>query len=464
MSENGKKIDRRKFLDKSIKTVALASLPLYSLGGKDLLAATKAVPSSNNSGKTRIALVGTGTRGIHTWGRDLLKQFPEKLEMVALCDINTKRAKYGQKVIETNAPIFHSDDFEKMIKKTKPEIVIVTTPDSFHAKYAIKAMELGCDVISEKPLVTETYQAQELLDVEAKTGRKLIIAFNARHENGAEEMKRIVLSGKLGKIISVDFQELLDIHHGASYFRRWHKMSQYSGTLLLHKASHHFDKMNWILDTDPEKVHSFGKLSFYGKNSDYRGRNCRECNFTKKCKFYMDITKNKGLMDLYVNNEDVDGYLRDGCVFDNEIDIYDTMQINIKYKNGVVMSYTMDAFMPYEAQKMAINGDKARLDVRFNKRQPWDVPATYEFRLTDNFGKTKTWLVKDDPGVHGGADNEIRAMIFDKNFKDPLKKHAGSRAGVLSSLIGIAARESIKTGEVISIDDMVKFPKRWNWK
>ncbi len=462
MSEESKKIDRRKFIDKSVKVAALASLPFTSLGAKTLKNVIETPPSK--SGKTRVALVGTGIRGLYAWGRDLLNQFPETVEMVALCDINTKRAKYAKSVMKIDVPVYHASNFEKMIKEHKLDYVIVTTPDSYHSKYLIKAMELGCNVISEKPLVTETEQAQKLLDVEARTGKKLIIGFNARHENGAEEMKRIVLSGKLGKLISVDFQEMLDIHHGASYYRRWHKMKQYSGTLLLHKASHHFDKMNWILDADPETVHAFGDLSFYGKNSDFRGENCRNCNYTKKCKFYMDINKNKTLKELYADNEDVDGYLRDGCVFDNDIDIYDTMQVNVKYKNGVVMSYTMDSFMPYEAQKMVINGDKARLDVEFHKKQPWDVPATYEFRLTENFGKTKTWLVNDDPGVHGGADNEIRAMIFDKGFKDPLKKHAGSRAGVLASLIGIAARESIETGKVMNIDDMVKFPNRWNWK
>jgi len=462
MSEESKKIDRRKFIDKSVKIAAVASLPFTSLGAKTLKNRIETPPAK--SGKTRVAIVGTGIRGLYAWGKDLLKQFPEKVEMVALCDINTKRANYAKREMKIDAPVYHSDNFEEMIKENKPDYVIVTTPDSYHSKYLIKAMELGSNVISEKPLVTETEQAQKLLDAEARTGKKLIIGFNARHENGAEEMKRIVLSGKLGKIISADFQELLDIHHGASYYRRWHKMRQFSGTLLLHKASHHFDKMNWILDTEPETVHAFGDLSFYGKNSDFRGRHCRDCNFTKKCQFYMDIMKNKTLKELYVDNEDVDGYLRDGCVFDNDIDIYDTMQVNVKYKNGVAMSYSMDSFMPYEAQKMVINGDKARLDVEFHKRQPWDVPATYEFRLTESFGKTKTWLVYDDPGVHGGADNEIRAMIFDKGFKDPLKKHAGSRAGVLASLIGIAARESIETGKVINIDDMVKFPNRWNWK
>ena len=462
MQKDSNKIDRRKFIDKSVKVAALASLPFTSLGAKTLKDITE-TPTSK-SGKTRVALVGTGIRGSNSWGKLLLKQFPDTVEMVSLCDINTKRAKYVQGYLEINAPIYHSDNFAKMIKEAKPEIVIITTPDSFHSKYAIKAMELGCDVISEKPLVTESKQAQELLDAEARTGKKIIIAFNARYGSGEEEMKRIVLSGVLGKIISVDFQEMLDVHHGASYYRRWHKFMQYSGSLWLHKASHHFDKMNWIIDSEPESVQAFGDLKFYGKNSEFRGINCRTCNFTKKCQFYMDITKKKSLMNLYVNNEDVDGYLRDSCVFDNDIDIFDSMHANIKYKNGVVMSYSMDSFMPYEGQKISINGDKAKLDLIVNMRQSWDVPAPYEFRLTENFGKTKTWNVQEREGTHGGADHEIRAMIFEKGYKDPLGQSAGSRAGIMAGLIGVAARESIKSGNTIMIDDMVKFPNKWNWK
>jgi len=232
----------------------------------------------------------------------------------------------------------------------------------------------------------------------------------------------------LGKIISVDFQEMLDIYHGASYYRCWHRLMKYSGSLWSHKASYHFDKMNWILDTEPESVQAFGDLKFYGKNSDFRCRNCCDCNFTKKCQFYMDINKDKTLKELYVDNENADGYLRDGCVFENNIDIYDTMQANIKYKNGVVMSYSLDSYMPYEGQKISIKGNKAGIDLIENSRQPWNAPASYGLRLTENFGKTKTWMVNNNPNT----DNKMRAMIFEKDSTDTLNQKAGSRAGVLN--------------------------------
>lgn len=131
-----------------------------------------------------------------------------------------------------------------MIKETKPDAVIVTTPDCFHVEYATRAMELGCDVICEKPLATEADQCQKLLDAEIKTGKKIITTFNVRHQKEAEEIKKVIMSGELGRIISAEFQEYLDIDHGASYFRRWHGKSRFSGTLLVHKTSHHFDLFN----------------------------------------------------------------------------------------------------------------------------------------------------------------------------------------------------------------------------
>jgi len=99
-----------------------------------------------------------------------------------------------------------------------PDAVIITTVDCFHAKYAVRAMELGCDVISEKPLATEAEQCQKLLDTELKTGKKIITTFNVRHHLFAEEIKKVIMSGDLGKIISAEFQEYLDIYHGASYY------------------------------------------------------------------------------------------------------------------------------------------------------------------------------------------------------------------------------------------------------
>ena len=199
-----------------------------------------------------------------------------------------------------------------------------------------------------------------------------------------------------------------------------------------------------------------GKWISIGANNPFRASNCRNCSKSKECDFYYDIMKNEFYVKLYVECEDADGYLRDGCVWDKENDTYDSMTVEVKYANGIIMSYSLNAFMPYEGQKIAFNGTKGRLDVRNYSRQPWEVENPAEFRFTKNFGKSRTWNIGRGSGEHGGADMKLKRLIFDPNEEDSLKKLAGSRAGVMSSMVGIAARISIETGERVKIADLIE--------
>jgi predicted dehydrogenase len=448
-------IKRRKFLEEGaavMAATAFLSAPVM---------ASEETGKAQSSGKKRLALVGTGDRGTNMWGKPVVSTFSDYVEFVALCDINPKRMEAARAIIGIDVKCYPARDFDLMIQEARPDVVIVTTTDCFHEKYIVRAMELGCDVISEKSIAIDADQCQRIADTEARTGRKVNVGFNVRHMNESIEMKKILLSGELGKVISIDYHECLDTSHGASYFRRWHGKKAYSGTLLLHKASHHFDLINWLLESEPIDVQAIGKLSFYGHNNNFRGRNCRDCLFTSKCKFYWDITKDAKMMALYVNCEDEDGYHRDGCVWDNEIDIYDTSSVQVNYDNGTQLTYTMHAFLPYEGQRISFSCEFGRLDVNLNYSQPWNVEGTYEFRLTRDRQTTKYWILKPGEGSHGGADPHLRELMFKPGTKDEFNSRADSRAGIMSSLIGIAARQSIETGKKVQIAGLVKFPKVW---
>jgi predicted dehydrogenase len=446
-------MNRRKFLDNSAKAVVAASaLPLYSFSMDK-----KTPPVA----KTKLALVGTGSRGTYTWGKPLIESYKDSVEMIALCDINPKRMAASKSIIGVNPKTYEAKEFDLMIQETRPDIVIVTTTDCFHEKYIVRAMELGCNVISEKPIAITAEQCQRIADTENRTGKKVTVGFNARYENESIEIKKIMLSGELGKIIAVDFHEYLNTSHGADYYRRWHGKIKYSGSLLLHKASHYFDLVNWFLDSDPVDIQAIGKLAFYGHNNSFRGRNCRTCSFTKQCKLYWDMTKDDTLMSLYGNCEDVDGYYRDGCLWDNEIDSYDTHSVQVNYANGTQFTYTMHSFLPYEGQFICFSGEKGRLDVRVNVTQPWEVKGDSEFRLTRDMETTRSWTIQEDEGTHGGADQRLQDTIFLAGTADPLSAKADSRAGIMSSLIGIAARQSIQTGQKVKISELVTFPYVW---
>ena len=434
--------NRRDFI-KAAGTAAVASL----LTASPVLAAT-------NSARRRYAIVGTGHRGTSMWGRPLVERYSDVIEFVGLCDINPKRVAAGKELIGVDCPTF--TDFDRMCAQAKPDVVAVTTRDSVHVEYITKALDRKIDVITEKPMVIDARQVQAVLDAEKRNQRKITVAHNYRFSPKHQKTKEILLSGELGRVLSVDFSWYLDIYHGADYFRRWHRLKNGGGSLWVHKASHHFDLMNWWLGADPVEVTANGALNVYGRNSAFRHTHCRPCPHKAKCPFHWDMTRDNRLMKLYAECEDVDNYHRDGCVFRNDVDIYDTMNALVKYSNGVAMSYSLNAAMPYEGFSLAFNCEKGRLDVRDYERQPFPVADSTEMYVTKSFGKREKIALTKGEGGHDGGDNRLLDTIFRNVPRPEYMRLPDSRAGTMSCLTGIAARTSIEQKRPVRIGDLVR--------
>jgi len=464
-------ISRRNFLATSGAVLAGSTilLPLSEVQKK---VTTTVRPAA----KLKLAMVGTGSRGTSMWGRDLMRRYSDRIEFVGLCDTNPGRVEAGKEIIGTNCRTY-SDlnnpmaSFEKMMAETKPDLVIVTTVDSTHNDYIVRSMELGVNVLTEKPMTTDEKKIQQILDVEKKTGIKTRVGHNARYSPYCARIWELLREGEIGEITSANLNWYLDTSHGADYFRRWHRLVEKSGSLLLHKASHHFDLLNWWIDSDPESVYALGSLDFYGKNGPYRAENCRSCPHTDKCKFYFrlgrpvlsaEMRHAAGVTEesddpytkLYVNCEKYDGYLRDGCVFKNDINIYDKMAATIKYVNNVHVSYSLTAYSPYEGYRIAFNGTKGRIDAWIQSSNPMQEVDYNEIILYKNFSRRQYIQVPVNTTAHGGSDNLLRDQIFIPSTPDPYKQCAGTRDGAFSCLIGIAARNSIGSGQPVKIADL----------
>ena len=458
-------MDRRTFLKATAGAVAAA--PFIS---------SLAAPAGR---KERLALVGTGSRGLSMWSEPVLKEHGERVEFVGLCDVNLGRLAYAQKRLKAEVPTF--TDFDKMLAETKPDRVIVTTVDATHHEFIIKALNAGLDVITEKPMTTDEQKCQAILDAEKASGRHVTVTFNYRYGVQMTRIKELLREGRIGPLTSVDFHWYLNVHHGADYFRRWHRLRRCSGSLLVHKATHHFDLMNWWLDSEPEQVSALGSLDFYGRNHEFRHTNCRGCPHQKKCAYFWDITKSKSMMELYVDNEKHDGYLRDGCVWKEDIDIFDKMAVQVRYAGNINMSYSLTTYSPFEGWRVAFNGKNGRIE-SWNSI-PWDSAAGADIDqaskhekeyaqggdkkgkaedvdrviVMENFKKHEVFTVPAVEGGHGGGDGVIRRRVFaEPNAPDPLGHAAGSRAGAMACLTGIAARKSIDAGGVpVKIADLV---------
>ncbi len=444
-----------------------------SLASAGLLLAKTPFTSFASSVKKKIAMVGTGHRGTGFWGKTVVDNYSDVVEFVGLCDINPGRLEFAKNRLKVQCPVF--TDFEKMMNTVKPEVVIVTTVDSTHDHFIIKAMEMGADVITEKPMTTDEIKCKAILDAEKRTGKKVTVAFNYRHGPHMLKIKELLANNRIGKVTSVDFNWMLNVYHGADYFRRWHGIMAKSGSLWVHKASHHFDLLNWWLNSEPVEVTAYGSLEHYGKNNPFRGVKCRGCEYKDKCKFYKDITTDEWLNNLYVKNEHHDGYLRDGCVWRKEIDIYDKMSAQIKYANGVIVNYSLTTYSPYEGWRIAFNGFNGRIDswqdipyqeaAAINQDQKHDLEMSQDkeaipgqFRdiiVMDNFSKKHEVVkVPQYAGGHGGGDIRMQNRIFRNPKDNPHNILAGTRDGAMSLLIGVAARKSIEQKRAVRITEL----------
>lgn len=408
--------------------------------------------SDTTQTRRRVALVGTGHRGSSMWGKELLAGWRENVEFVALCDINGLRAEHSRRLIGTNAPIF--TDLDAMLAEVRPDVVIVCTRDDTHDEIIVKAMEAGCDIVTEKPMTTTAEKARRILEAEKRTGRRIDVTFNYRFAPTALRLKQLLDAGAIGTVTSADFHWYLDTQHGADYFRRWHAYAEHSGSLFVHKATHHFDLMHWYLGAAARDVFARGQLRHYGRNGRFRGERCSTCAHTSECAFFFDMRKDPWLTALYDEPAQEDGYFRDGCVFRENIDIYDTMAATVTYENDVVLSYSLNACMPVEGHHIAFNGTGGRLELRQYERQAFEAPAYDEIMLMKNFGPVERIRVEHAGGGHFGGDDRLRNQLFKPGTPDPHQQRAGAEAGTNSMLCGVAALTSAREGRLVTLAEL----------
>jgi predicted dehydrogenase len=418
-----------------------------------------AAQSGASGTRSRLAIVGTGIRGVGMFGVPVVRDYADRVELVALCDINPGRLEYARGYIGTDCATF--TDFDAMMRQAEPDRLVVTTVDDTHDRFIVAGLDAGCDVISEKPMTTDERKCQAILDAADRSRGELVVTHNYRYSPHRQRMKEILQSGRIGRLTSVDFHWYLDVYHGADYFRRWHGEERHSGSLFVHKACHHFDLLNWWIESEPEQVFAHAALEYYGHNNEFRHDKCRGCPHRERCRHHWDITADEHLVGLYVENEQHDGYLRDACVWGEQIDVFDKMAAQIRYASGVQVSYSCTTYSPYEGYRIAFNGTRGRLEAWIQERQPWPMADYDELRVTDNFGETELIQVSHGGGGHGGADGRLRDRLFkDRQAPDPWRQAAGVRDGAMAVLIGVAARESVKRQEPVAIASLTTLKPR----
>ncbi|KAF8913614.1 NAD(P)-binding protein [Mucidula mucida] len=433
----------------------------------------------------RIAIVGTGSRAA-MFVRGIVER--PSSSVVALLEPNSVRAAYYNALLTSlgapQVPVYKPEQYKEMLEKESVEAIVVTCVDALHHLYIIPALEAGVRVLTEKPMTTDIEKCRAILETVQRTGRHLTVTFNYRYNPVHELVKRTLARGKIGTILSVHFEWLLDTVHGADYFRRWHRQKTNSGGLMVHKAGHHFDLVNWWIDSEPETVAGMGKLAFYGQEAgkrhgwakDYeRARGSEEA---KKDPFAMHMEHDETLQKIYADAEGEDGYHRDMNVFAPGIGIEDDMSVMVRYTSGATLTYHLTAYSPWEGYRVMFNGSHGRLEldvVESEYRLPADAEGLggliHGTSALPHAGGAKVTLqrlwekpeilpVHVDHSAHGGGDTRMLSNLFGPkpgevaDTGDASKQSANERDGAMALAVGLLANESFKNGQFIDVKSL----------
>ncbi|KAF8869060.1 oxidoreductase [Infundibulicybe gibba] len=422
----------------------------------------------------RVAIVGTGTRAA--------------IKVVALCEPNSIRARYYNELLVSlrapEVPVYQPSEFLDMLKKERVEVVVVTCVDSLHDAYIIPALEAGVRVLTEKPMTTNVEKCRNILEAVQRTGRHLTVTFNYRYNPVHELVKRTIAEGKIGQVLSVNFEWLLDTVHGADFFRRWHRQKSNSGGLLIHKAGHHFDLVNWWIDAVPETVAGFGRLAFYGDEAGKKHgwakeyERARGSEAAKDDPFSIHLESDPTLKGLYADAEGEDGYYRDQNVFAPGIGIEDDMSVLVRYNTGATMTYHLTAYSPWEGYRVMFNGSHGRLELEVVESQYRSRSEAAEMsglihgtEPLPHIGDVKVTLqklwekpvqlpVEVDHGSHGGGDERMFNVLFgplpgqSEEVGDASKQSANEQDGAMALAVGLLANESFRTGKFLDVKSL----------
>jgi len=443
----------------------------------------------------RYTIVGTGGRS-EMYLQALLTTHADLGQVVAFVDTNDVRMTYYDGVaaelgVTVPVPHFTPDRLDDMFAQTRPDVLVVTSPDFTHAEYIIAGLERGLDVVCEKPMTIDAASLAAIVDAAERSSGRLIVTFNYRYSPRNTLVRELIADGRIGQVTSVHFEWNLDTVHGADYFRRWHREKAKSGGLLVHKSTHHFDLVNWWIDDTPEVVFALGGLRFYGPENARRRGLGERAELGRELvgrddPFALDLAADDKLSALFLEAEDLDGYHRDRDVFSDGITIEDNVTVSVGYRGGPSMSYSLVAHAPWEGYRVAITGTEGRIELEVVERgavsaerttsglgpngkaapvvdpsaQHEETAATEALRphgsrlvLQRLWGVPEVVPIPEGTGSHGGGDRMLLDDVFRGPGADPLHRQAGYLDGIRSVIVGVAANESLRTGGAVRIAD-----------
>ncbi len=418
--------------------------------------------------KFTTAIIGCGSRGC-VYG-NCMYNIKDKFEIVCACDNDQIRLSNAQKMWKLSSDQLFIDE-QEFFQKKRADVLVIATQDRDHVRMCSRALELGYNVLLEKPISPIKDELYSLLDAQEKHGGEVVVCHVLRYAPAFLKIKEILDSGIIGKLIRIESIEQVSYWHQAHSFVRgnW-RNDQETSPMIMQKCCHDFDLMQYYVGAKCDTVYSVGDLKFFNKSNQPEGAadRCAECKYINDCpysaeKLYIDRWKADGkpefgwpynVVDSTMPNteESIRKAYTDGqygrCVFACDNNVVDNQSVEMRFANGVNVTLIMTAFTEKMGRKMTFHGSLG--EIIFD-----DSARTLS---VCRFGKDKKEysvdeLVKDADGLgHGGGDARL-VDDFYKIIANGVVSGTNLVSSVESHLIALASEKSRKTGTIVTVHE-----------
>jgi predicted dehydrogenase len=406
---------------------------------------------------------GAGNRG-NVYG-DYAAAFPGQITIVGVAEpISIRNERYAKlhKIPDAN----RFTTWEDVFRRPKfADAIIITMPDYLHYEPCLKAMEMGYDVLLEKPMAQTAQQCRDILAMTRKTGRIVAVCHVLRYSPYFIRMKQLIREGAVGELVSIQHMEPIEhIHMSHSYVRgNWHD-SKATTPIILAKSCHDLDILRWMIGRDSKKIAAMGDLKWFRKENAPAGSTGRcmdGCAVESSCPYSAMKIYYRERGWLYVfdlpDEKEKQGdailkYLRNTnygrCVYrmdNNQPDHYIT---SISFDNNITANFSMEAFTSYGGRRTRVMGSMGDM-----------VGDMEELTVTDfRTGKSVKLVPKAEDvesyknSGHGGGDWMLmRDFVMAVANQDPKRLTSTIDQSIESHLMGFAAEESRQTGRIADI-------------
>ena len=400
-------------------------------------------------------LAGAGQRGLFVYGRWALEH-PALLRFVAVVEPDdAKRSRFAAAHdIDAALAVASFDELPEGVA----EACFVAAPDRAHHQLAVAALDAGCHLLLEKPMAATAADCVDLADRSRNADVITAVGHVLRSTPFFRAVRDVVLSGRLGDVISVQHQENVAAWHMAHSFVRgnW-AVAEAATPMIVQKCCHDFDILRWILGDDAVRLSSFGSLFHFhpDRAPDGAADRCVDCP-VEQCPFdarrvYLNMG-NTG-WPIHVITDDLSrggrlAALEDGpygrCVYTAGSDVVDHQVVAMEMASGASVSLVMHGHSSREERTMRYDGSAATLRGRFGAVQQIEV-------LDHASGEVDEVSVASSGGHGGGDDGAIRRFIAEvRGEVEP----ANTIDGALDAhLQAFAAEEARVSGATIDLDD-----------